>query len=96
MTAISAEFHSSIDCLEERLGVDAGDDEVGFVNRLRTLGAGAYADSRERMSHRCKERRLLRESSRILNHRKSIHLQAIVIVESKRLMLNHSWIELES
>ena len=28
VTAISAELHSSIDCLEERLGENAGDDEV--------------------------------------------------------------------
>ena len=96
VTAIPAEFHSSIDCLEERLGVDAGDDEVGFVNRLRTLGAGAYADCRERMSHRCKERRLLWEGATVADYSKSIHLQAIVIVESKRFMLNHSRIKLKS
>lgn len=65
VASISAELHSSIDCLEERLGVNAGDDEVGFVNSLRTLSAGAYADCRERMAYAGEERRLLWESSRI-------------------------------
>ena len=96
VTAIPAEFHSSIDCLEERLGINAGDDEVGFVNCLRTLGAGAYADSRERMADTGEERRLLWESAGVRHYRKSIHLQAVVVVEAEGFVLNHSWIELEA
>ena len=50
MAAVPAKFHCSVNGLEERLGVDAGDDEVGFVDGFRALGAGADADGRERMA----------------------------------------------
>lgn len=53
--AVTAEFHCGVHCLEQALGVDAGDDEVSLVYSLRTLGAGADADGRERMSHRGEE-----------------------------------------
>ena len=96
MTAISAELDSSVDCLKERLGIDAGNDEVGFVYRLRTLGAGAYADCRERMAYAGEERRLLWESAGVRHYRKSIQLQAVVVVEAERFVLNHSRIKLES
>lgn len=96
MAAIPAEFDSSVNCLEERLGVDAGDDEVGFVDGLRPLGRGTDADSRERMTNAGEERRLFRESAGVRHYCKSIHLKAVVIVESEGLMLDHPWIKLES
>ena len=96
MTAIPAEFHSSIDCLEERLCVNSSYDEVGFVDSFRALGAGADADGWEWMAYAGEERRLLRESAGIRHYRKSIHLQAVVVVEAERFVLNHSWIELEA
>ena len=96
MAAIPAEFDSSVNCLEERLGVDAGDDEVGFVDGLRPLGRGTDADSRERMTNAGEERRLFRESSGVRHYRKSIHLKAVVVVEAEGFVLNHSRIELES
>lgn len=63
VVTVSAELDSSVNCLEERLGIDAGDDEVGFIDGLRPLSRGAYADSRERMAYAGEERRLLREST---------------------------------
>ena len=50
MTAIPAELDSSVNCLEERLGIDAGNNEISLVNGLRPLSRGAYADFRERMA----------------------------------------------
>lgn len=96
MTAIPAELDSSVNCLEERLGVDAGDDEVGFVDGLRPLGRGADADGWEWMAYAGEERRLLWESAGVRHYRKSIHLKAVVIVESEGLMLDHPWIKLEA
>ena len=55
MTAVAAEFHCGIHRLEQALGVNAGDDEVGLVYGLGTLSAGADADGRKRMSHRGKK-----------------------------------------
>ena len=56
MTAVAAEFDRGVHRLEQALGVNAGDDEVSLVYSLRTLSAGANADSRERMPYRGKER----------------------------------------
>ena len=38
VTAISAEFHRSINCLEEGFGVDASNDEICLVDGFRPLG----------------------------------------------------------
>ena len=48
------------------------------------------------MSHRGKERTLLRECTAITYHGKSVHLKAIVIVETKRLMPDHTRSKLKS
>lgn len=51
VVAVAAEFDCGVNCLEEGFGVDAGDDEVGFVDGFGTLGAGADADCRERVAY---------------------------------------------
>ena len=40
-----------VDGLEEAFGVDAGEDEAAFVEGLGAFGAGADADSWERMAY---------------------------------------------
>lgn len=96
MAAIFAEFHSGIDCLEQRLGVDAGNDEISLVNSFRTLRAGTDADSREWMSYTREETAFFRESTAVAYYCKGIHLQTVVVMEPKRLVLNHAGIKLES
>ena len=51
VVAVAAEFNCGVNCLEEGFGVDASDDEVGFVNCLRALGTGSDADCRERVTN---------------------------------------------
>ena len=55
VVAVAAEFDCGVNCLEEGFGVNAGDDEVGFVDSFRALGAGADADCWERMAYAGKE-----------------------------------------
>ena len=55
VVAVAAEFNCGVNCLEEGFGVDAGDDEVGFVDGFGTLGTGADADCRERMAYASEE-----------------------------------------
>lgn len=57
--AVAAEADSGVDGLEEAVLVDAGDDETGLVEGLRTLGAGADADGGEGMTHTGEETALL-------------------------------------
>ena len=61
VVAIADEFDCRINRLKESLGVDAREDESCFVERLRTFGAGADADSRERMTDTGEETALLWE-----------------------------------
>ena len=93
MVAGGIHCHGRVDSLEQGTRVDAGDEEAAFVQGFGALGRGANAYRRERMSHRSKERRLLGESTRIRHNRKSIHLQAVVIMEPQRLMLNHATVQ---
>lgn len=47
------------------------------------------ADARE-------EAALLRQSAAVADHSEGVHLEAVIVVESERLMLDDTWIELET
>ena len=94
--AVAAEFYCSINSLEERLRINSRNNEISLINSLRTLGAGADADGRERMSHRGEEGRFLRKGAAVADYCEGIHLQAIIVVESERLVLNDAWVQLEA
>lgn len=51
IVAVLDQFYCSFHRLEQSVGVDAGENESGFVERFRTLGGGADADGRERMAY---------------------------------------------
>lgn len=88
-------FYCRIDGLEKSLGVDAGENEARLVERLGTLGRGADADCRKRMSYAGEERTLLGKGAGIGNDSECVHLKAIVVVESERLLDLYSRIKLE-
>ena len=94
--AVAAEFYGSVNCLEERLFVDAGDDEVAFVDGFGALCAGANADGGEWVAHTGEEATFFGKCAAIAHHCKSIHLKAVVVVETEWLVLNHALIELEA
>ena len=85
-----------VDRLQKPLCIDAGEDEAGFVQRLGAFGGGANADGRERMPDRGEERGFLGQRAGIGHDTSGVHLQAVVVVESKRLVLDHAFIELET
>lgn len=47
MVTVTAEFNGGIYGLKQGVFVDAGDNEVGFVDGFGTFGAGADADGGE-------------------------------------------------
>ena len=72
--AVAAEFYSSVNCLEERLFVDAGDDEVAFVDGLRALCAGTNTDSWEWVAHTGEKAAFFRKCAAIAHHCEGVHL----------------------
>ena len=84
------------DGVQEILLVNAGEDEARLIQRLGALGAGADAHSREGLADAGKEAALLGQRAAVRHHRKGVHLQAVVIVEAKRLVTNNAAVELKS
>ena len=82
--------------MEERLFVDAGDNEVAFVDGLRALGGGANADGGEWVAHTGEEATFFGKCAAIAHHCKGVHLKAVVVVEAEWLVLNHAFVKLEA
>ena len=93
--AITAEFHSGVDGLEEAFFVYAGDDEVTFVDGFWPLSARPDADGWERMSYTGEETALLREGTAVTHHREGVHLEAVVVMEAERLVTDDPRVETE-
>ena len=94
--AVAAEFYGSVNCLEERLFIDAGDDEVAFVDGFGALCGGTNADGWEWVAHTGEEAAFFGESATIAHHCKGVHLKAVIVVETEWLVLNHALIEFEA
>ena len=94
--AVTAKFNGSIYSLEQRLLVDTSNYKVAFVDGLRALGGGANADGGEWVAHTGEEATFFGKCAAIAHHCKSIHLKAVVVVETEWLVLNHALIELEA
>lgn len=95
MITISAELHRRIYGLQEALGVDTGNDEVPLVNGLGTFGTCADADGGEGMTYAGEEATFFGEGAAVADYGEGIHLEAVVIVETERLMLDDTFVELE-
>lgn len=96
VVAVGVHRDGGVDSLQEGLFVDAGDEEAGLVKRFGAFRAGADADCRERVTDACEEGAFFGERAAVAYNCESVHLQAIVVVESERFMLNHALVELET
>ena len=94
--AILNQLYSNIYALEQALGINTAQHKAAFVEGLRPLGAGADAHSRERMTNRGEEAAFFGQCAAIAHHCKGIHLEAVVIMEAKGLVLNDALIKLET
>ena len=93
---VAVHFDGGVNGLQEILLIDASEDEAGLVKSFGALGAGADADGRERVADARKVTTLLWQGTTVANYSESVHLKAVVVVESERLMLNHAVIEIEA
>ena len=96
MVAVGVHRYCGIDSLQERLFVDASDKEASLVKRFRAFRAGADANCRERMTDARKEGTFFGERAAVAYDGESVHLKAVVVVESEGFMLNNSLVELEA
>ena len=96
VVAVGVHRDGGVDSLQEGLFVDAGDEEAGLVKRFGAFRAGADADCRERVADACKEGAFFGKRAAVAHNSECVHLQAVVIVESERFVLNHAFVELEA
>lgn len=94
--AVTDEGDGDVNALQEAYRVDAGEDEAALVEGFGTLGGCADADGGERVSDAGEERGFFRQGAAIAHHTESVHLEAVVVVEAERFVLNNARIQLES
>ena len=96
VVAAAVHLHGGVHGLQKAALVNAGEDEAGLVKGLGALGAGADAHGRKRVADAREETALLRQSAAVADHGEGVHLEAVVVVESERLMPDDTWIELKA
>ena len=96
VVAAAVHLDGGVDGLQEAPLVNAGKDEAGLVKGLGALGAGADAHGRKRVADAREEAALLRQGAAVADHSEGVHLEAVVVVESERLMPDDTWIELKA
>ena len=96
MVTVGVHGHGRIHRLQEAVGVDARDEETTLVQGFGALCAGANAHGRERLADAREKRALLGQGAAVAHHGKGVHLQAVVVVEAQRLVLDDTWVELEA
>ena len=96
VVAVGVHRNGCVDGLQEGLFVDAGDEETGLVKRFGAFRAGADADCRERVADACEEGAFFGERAAVAHDGECVHLQAVVVVESERFVLNYALVELEA
>ena len=76
--------------------IDACQDKAALVQSLGALRGGADAHRRERVPHAGEEAALLGQSAAVADHGEGVHLQAVVVVETQGLVLDHPLVQLEA
>ena len=84
---------SRIDRLQKSLFINARKDKASLVKRFRAFRRGTDADRRERLANAGKEARFFGKRTAVGNDGKCVHLQAVIIVEAERLVLNDTLIQ---
>lgn len=96
VATVATKLYGGIYSLEQGVLVNAGDDEVAFVYGFGTLCTCTDADGGEGVAYAGEERRLFGQCAGIRYDGKGVHLQAVVIVKTKRFVLNNTFVEPEA
>ena len=90
---IKVRLHRCVYSLQQAFFVNACEHEAALIQRFRALRRGSDAHRREGMSHAREEAAFLRQCTGIRYYSKGVHLQAVVIMEAQRLMLNYALVQ---
>ena len=90
------QLYCDVHALQQAFSVDATQDEAAFVEGFGALCAGTDADCWEGMADAGEETAFLWKGAAIADYSKGIHLKAVVVVETKWLVLNDTLIQLEA
>lgn len=96
MLTVTAELDGGVNGLEQGLLVDTSNNKVALVDGLGSLSRGTDADGGEGMADAGEERGFFGKGSAIADDGKSVHLKAVVVVETEGLVLNDTRVELEA
>ncbi len=94
--AVEDEIYGCVNALKEPLSIDAAEHEAAFVEGFGALGRGSDTHRREWLADAGEVAALLRERAAVGDYGEGVHLQAIVVVEAERLVLDDTLVELES
>lgn len=96
VVVVAVHGDGGVDGLEERVFVDAGEDESGVVEAFGALGGGADADGGEGVAYGGEEAGFFGEGAGVGDDGGGVHLQAVVVVEAERFMLDYTPVEFEA
>ena len=88
-------LHGGVHGLQQRLLVNAGNEEAAFVQGLGALGAGANAHGREGMADAGEETAFFGQGAGVGHHAEGVHLQAVVVVEAQGLVLDDAGVKFD-
>lgn len=96
IVSVLAHFYRHVYSLKKVVFVDTSQYEAAFIQGFWAFRTGSDADGWETMTHTGEETAFLGQCSAVGHYRKGIHLQAIVIMEAKGLVLDDTRIQLEA
>ena len=96
VVAVLVHLHSGIHGLEEAVRIDACQDKATLVQSFRSLRGGTDAHRRKRVPHAGEEAALLGQGAAVADHGEGVHLQAVVVMETQGLVLDHPLVQLEA
>lgn len=94
--AVAVHFHGQVYCLEQRVFVNSGEDEVAFVEGFRAFSGSTYAHGGNGITDTKEERGFFWEGAGVTDYGESIHLQVIIVVETEGFVSYYARVEFEA
>ena len=94
--AVAVHLHSYVNGLEETVFVNAGEDEVAFVEGFGALCGGADAHSGDGFAYAEEETTLFGECAGVADNGKGVQLEVVVVMETERFVGDNALVKFEA